>query len=190
VPPARRGHRRECLERLQRPCSDNSSNAAEMQLYLLPRGGCARRVRTQNHPWPHSTATTGGRAGEPSAPSARVRARDGSPTVSGDSSLIAHGSRGQCMAPVAVVGPPRRPNGTAAELAADVHWRGPRAQGCRLAKRRLGDVNNIGILRISDDRQAAMLIAVRVTQMGWDMSQAQLLRRRAIKTFRFERVTW
>ena len=94
------------------------------------------------------------------------------------------------LAPVAVVGPPRRPNGTAAELAADVHWRGPRAQGCRLAKRRLGDVNNIGILRISDDRQAAMLIAVRFTQMGWDMSQAQLLRRRATMTFRFERVTW
>ena len=89
VPPARRGHRRECLERLQPPCSDNSINAAEMQISLLPRGGCARRVRTKNQPWPHSTATTGGRAGEPSVPSARVRAGDGSPTVSGDSSLIA-----------------------------------------------------------------------------------------------------
>src|SRR4030088_2296598 len=47
------------------------------------------------------------------------------------------------LAPVAVVGPPRRPNGTAAELAADVHWRGPPAQGWRLAKRRLGGLKNI-----------------------------------------------
>src|SRR5882762_8153485 len=140
VPPARRGHRRECLERLQPPCSDNSINAAELQISLLPRGGCARRVRTKNQPWPHSTATTGGRAGEPSAPSARVRAG----TAARPSPATAHSlpadPAASALAPVAVVGPPRRPNGTAAELAADVHWRGPRARGCRLAKRRLGDV--------------------------------------------------